>query len=191
MSFIIFTLPRSRSAWMSHWLSYIKEGKRVKSVGHDAFSRCRSVEECERLFDTLDGTVETGAAFAYKVIVNRMPKTKLLVVQREPMECLNSLMRVGLRPEPTDWARRVEDLWALSANGVRTVAYSDLNMESCARWIWEYCLELPWDAAWWAQWTPINVQINIQNRVEELLRNAGNVAKLKEEILGKEAVDVG
>jgi hypothetical protein len=180
--FIIFTLPRSRSAWLSHWLSYIKDGSRVKSVGHDAFSKCSSLEECLSLFETLNGTVETGAAFAYSVLRDRLPKVKLLVVQREPMDCLHSLMKKGITVEPDDWAQRVRDLWTVSASGVRTVAYQDLDLESCARWIWEYCLDVPWDVQWWAQWTPINVQVDMQKRVEELRKNADRVAQLKLEI---------
>jgi hypothetical protein len=182
--FIIFALPRSRSAWLSHWLSYIKEGHRIKSVGHDAFSKQTTVEECLALFDgTLDGTVETGAAFAYTMLRDRLPKARFLVVQRDPMDCLRSLMRKGISPDPDDWTQRVRDLWAVSASGVRTVAYSDLDLESCARWIWEYCLEVPWDGQWWAQWTPINVQVDMSKRVAELIKDADNIAKLKLEVV--------
>jgi hypothetical protein len=181
--FIIFTLPRSRSAWLSHWLSYIKDGSRVKSVGHDSFSKCSSLEECFALFEgTLDGTVETGAAFAYPVLRNGLPKAKMLVVQRDPMDCLHSLMKKGITVDANDWSQRVRDLWTVSASGVRTIAYSDLDLESCARWIWEYCLEVPWDIQWWAQWSPINVQVDMQKRMEELRRDADNIVKLKLEI---------
>lgn len=183
--FIIFTLPRSRSAWLSHWLSYIENGQRVKAVGHDSFSRCSSVSDCLALFHdspALDGTVETGAAFAYRLIKEKLPKARLLVVQRDPMDCLRSLMQKGIRPDPEDWAQRVRELWAVSASGVRTVAYNDLDLESCARWVWEYCLDLPWDGHWWSQWTTTNVQVDMQKRAEELYRNAEKVARLKEEI---------
>jgi hypothetical protein len=184
--FIIFALPRSRTAWLSHWLSYIKDGSRVKSVGHDAFSRCSTVAECLALFYApdggLSGTVETGAAFAYPLLRDKMPRVKMLVVQREPMDCLHSLMKKGITVEPDDWSQRVRDLWTVSASGVRTVAYQDLDLESCARWIWEYCLEVPWDVQWWAQWTPVNVQVDMQKRAEELRKNADRVAQLKLEI---------
>src|SRR6267142_4179720 len=179
--FIIFTLPRSRSAWLSHWLSYIKDGSRVKTVGHDAFSKCSSLEQCEALFEGggLNGTVETGAAFAYQVIRKALPKARLLVVQREPMECLHSLMKKGINPDVEDWTQRVRDLWTVSSSGVRTVAYQDLDLESCARWIWEYCLDVPWDVQWWAQWSPVNVQVDMKMRMEELRRDAPNIMKLK------------
>jgi hypothetical protein len=180
--FIIFTLPRSRSAWLSHWLSYIKDGQRVRSVGHDTFSKCSSIEGCETALNALNGTVETGAAFAYKLISSRLPKGKLLVVQRDPMECLHSLLRKGVKPDPEDWSQRVRDLWAVSASGVRTIAYDDLDLESCAKWIWEYCLDLPWDGQWWSQWTPMNVQIDISKRIMELQRDAENIAQLKREV---------
>ena len=179
--FIIFTLPRSRSAWLSHWLSYIKDGHRVKSVAHDGVQSllpCRTML-CIVRRRAQDGTVETGAAFAYKSLRDGLPKAKLLVVQRDPMDCLHSLLAKGIRPEPEDWAQRVKDLWTVSASGVRTVAYEDLDLESCARWIWEYCLDVPWDTQWWAQWTPINVQVDMQKRMEELRKDAANIRTLK------------
>ena len=184
--FIIFTLPRSRSAWLSHWLSYIKDGHRVKSVAHDGFSKCSTVAECLALFYApvggLSGTVETGAAFAYPLIRDKMPRARLLVVQRDPTECLKSLMVKGVRPDPEDWAQRVRDLWAVSASGVRTIAYEDIDLESCAKWIWEYCLDLPWDGQWWSQWTPMNVQVDMSKRILELQRDAENIAQLKREV---------
>jgi hypothetical protein len=134
----------------------------------------------------LSGVVETGAAFAYKVLSSGLPKAKLLVIQRNPMDCFNSLVAKGIVPDQEDWAKRVRDLWTVSASGVRTVAYEDLDLESCARWIWEYCLEVPWDAQWWAQWLPINVQIDMYKRQEELRRDAGNIRKLKEEVSSHE-----
>lgn len=186
--FIIFTLPRSRSAWLSHWLSYVHNGTRVRNVGHDAFSKCSSVEECEELFQdkedrpALSGTVETGAAFAHRVISERLPHARLLVVQRDPMQCLHSLLAKGVRPDPDDWARRVQDLWAVSASGVRTVAYDDLDLESCARWVWEYCLGLDWSNQWWAEWRPINVQIDMRKRMIELEYNRVRIDALKAEV---------
>jgi len=184
--FVIFALPRSRTAWLSHWLSYVHDGRRVRSVGHDAFSKCASVEECEILFNRednrLDGTVETGAAFAYKLIAARIPRARLLVVQRDPVECLKSLMVKGIRPEAEDWSRRVQDLWAVSAAGVRTVSYQDLDLESCARWVWDYCLGIPWDNQWWAQWQSTNVQIDLRRRMAELEMNRENIERLKQEV---------
>jgi hypothetical protein len=43
-------------------------------------------------------------------------------------------------------------------------------------------LDVPWNFQWWAQWTPINVQVDMQKRVEELRKNADNIVKLKLEI---------
>lgn len=183
--FIIFALPRSRTAWLSHWLSYVEGGKRLKRVGHDEFSRCSSIDQCVDLFegeDALDGTVETGAAFAYQIIKERLPNAKLLVVQRDPMESLASLCRAGLKPEPGDWARRVIDLWSVSGDGVRTIAYRDLDLESCAKWIWDYCLGLPWNGQWWVEWRAMNVQVALPQRLLELHQAGPAIEALKQEV---------
>ena len=185
--FIIFTLPRSRSAWLAHFLAYVKNGHRLRSVGHDSFSRCGSIEQCLGLFEAdppLAGTVETGAAFAFPVIQKRLPRARLLVVQRDPQDCLASLIRRGMVPDPQDWAKRVQDLWAVSGAGVRTIGFADLDLESCCRWIWAYCHDgsLPWDADWYEKWRPVNVQIDLPARLEELRRNAGFVEELKNEV---------
>ena len=44
--FIIFSLPRSRSFWLSHFLSYQKDGKQLAKCGQDEFSRQASVSGC-------------------------------------------------------------------------------------------------------------------------------------------------
>jgi hypothetical protein len=143
------------------------------------------LEECLDLFageTKLDGTVETGAAFAYNILKEKLPKARLLVIQRNPMECLGSLRRQGVDTDAIDWPQRVQDLWAVSAAGVRTVAYDDMELESCVRWIWDYCLGLPWNFQWWAGWHPVNVQVDMRKRRDDLMRDADKIAELKNEV---------
>ena len=179
-------LPRSRTAWLSHWLSYQQGGKRMRRVGHDEFSRCSSVQQCLDLFEGaegLDGTCETGAAFAARLLQREMPKARMLVVRRNPEQCRKSLELLGLYVPAADWLQRVSDIWAVSAlPGVRTVEYEDLRSESCCKWIWSWLLGLEWDKGWWEHWTAINVQVDIGLRVKELLQRADAVQRLKAEV---------
>ncbi len=100
---------------------------------------------------------------------------------------LASLQRVGLNPDKEDWTRRVQDLWAVSGAGVRTVAYRDLDLESCARWMWDWLVGLEWDHEWWMKWRPVNVQVNMDQRIRELGDSAQAIERLKQEI--KELAD--
>ena len=58
--FIVFSLPRSRSAWVARFLSYGE-----KRCGHDVATECGSLAELTgRLHGEYAGTAETGAVVA-------------------------------------------------------------------------------------------------------------------------------
>jgi hypothetical protein len=86
---VVFSLPRSRSTWLSMFLSY--DGT---VIGHDVGVDCATPEEfLERLGD---GTCETGAAFAWRLLRQARPDVKFVVVHRDPAEVSASLDRFGL-----------------------------------------------------------------------------------------------
>ena len=130
----------------------------------------------------MNGTAETGAAFAFPVIKSLLPKANFLVIQRDPMEVYKSLGAQGFAIDQNDFAKRVWDLYALSAQGVRTVPYADLSLESCCRWIWQFCLDWPWDHEWWEYWNARNLQVTMGQRKKELLSGDARVVELKREV---------
>src|SRR6185503_11458650 len=76
--FVLFSLPRSRSAWLSVLLS-----RPGALVGHDIGIGCAQPEDfAQRLRSDLAGTCETGAAFAWRLIRWLVPDARFAVVRR-------------------------------------------------------------------------------------------------------------
>ncbi len=70
MAFIVLSLPRSRSTWLSLFLSHEAQ------IGHDIGADCSSVAEFMSSIGA--GTCETGAAFAWPLIKRLSPDIKVI-----------------------------------------------------------------------------------------------------------------
>ena len=106
VGFVVFSLPRSRSAWLSVFLS---RGSRL--VGHDIGVESATPEEfLGRIGADLAGTCETGAGFAWSSIRNARPDLKFAVILRNPVEVSASLERFGLFGMLPEMRQRMEYL---------------------------------------------------------------------------------
>jgi hypothetical protein len=177
--FVVLALPRSRTAWLAHYLGYA--GRRV---GHDIAIECASIEDFLGSFERgMTGTVETGAVIAWRLMLEALPSAKFVVVTRPLEEIYSSLARLGVRPIPGELESRAELLaQACGHLRVESVAFRDLADPQCARWLFEYCLDLPWDEAWHDRLARLNIQVDIEARMRQLTRNAGQLAGLQAEI---------
>lgn len=181
--FIIFGLPRSRTAWLAQFLSY--GGK--FNVGHDTAVECGSLADFFAPFENgLDGTVETGAMLGWRVIRHAMPKAKMIVVRRAVDQVAESLQRHGVPVVEGELDRRAAMLDELSAApGVETVSYDDLGSSNgaceTACGVMRECLGFA-DAVWWRDMHSKNVQIDLAARVHRLRANASRIEALKTEV---------
>lgn len=166
--FIIFALPRSRTAWMAHYLSY------ASPVGHDILIECDRQEDFLQSFaNGMAGTVETGGILGARLIKKALPKIKFVVVKRPLAEVRQSLEALGLTWSPSELEEREALLQELSATaGVETIDFKSLSIPQCAKWLFEHCLEREWDVEWFNHWEPINVQVIMQQRIAQLARRA-------------------
>ena len=89
--FFILTLPRSRSKWLSAFLSY-----KGAIVGHDTAVNCDSVGDFLAAVSMMRGTVETGAVIAWKQLVATFPHSVFIAVHRPVHEVLISLEKLGV-----------------------------------------------------------------------------------------------
>jgi len=155
--FVVLSLPRSRSAWLSKFLSY---GEFF--CAHDELRHCRSLADVESwLAQPCTGTCETAASPFWRLL---KPGVRVVTVTRPVDEVLASLRRGGLafddavmRPvlrhheaKLRQVAARLPDVLAVTFEGLRDEAV-------CAR-VFEHCLGVPHDHDWWQAWAPINVQ---------------------------------
>lgn len=173
MSFVVFSLPRSRSAWLSVFLSY-----QGRQIGHDIGIDCRT--PAEFIHRIGDGTCETGAAFAWRLVRRALPEARFVVVRRPRAEVVDSLCRFGFgdqTAELTDRDRRLDEIAAQP--GTLSIDYADLATEGGAARAFEHCLAAPFDPIWRRRLEALNIQVDMPKMIEKLRRNHDDIQALK------------
>lgn len=161
--FMVFALPRSRTAWLAQYLTY---GDYV--CGHEELRHARSLDDVATWFkQPCIGTAETAAAPWWRMLDRFAPGAKVLVVRRPVAEVLNSMMaiprlrfdRATLEKVLVAHDRKLDQIEArlpcLSVN------FADLaTEETCAR-VFEHCLPYAHDHEHWRVMSRQNIQINM------------------------------
>lgn len=177
--FIVYSLPRSRSAWVMMFLSY---GGR--KCGHDVAPHCGSMDQLERAIRFHNGTAETGAVVGWRALRRRIPDARIAVIRRPVAEVYNSLGRFGLASdglmdELRERDRMLDDVSRV--HGVRSFTFSDLNGIDACRELFEHCLGEPFDWEWWEKLAGINIQVNVPEQLQHLVENRHRIEALKRE----------
>ncbi len=165
--FIIYGLPRSRTAWLSMFLTY-----RDWTCHHEKAMFMRSMADVKALFSQSNiGSVETGAPYGRCLIKWLLPNIKEVVILRPIEDCVDSLMRIDFEGFFTfDRAklqkimtrgRRCLDKIAKDQN-VLVINYSDLEKENTCRRLFEFCLPYAFDREWWEYMKDKNIQVNLK-----------------------------
>lgn len=179
--FLVLALPRSRTAWLSHYLSHGPD-----RCGHDEIIDCKTLPEFIDRFHgsaRLAGSCETGAVDGWRAILAGMPKVRLLLVRRPPLAVWGSLAKFGIAPPTQMLEARNEMLNAVAAvPGVTQVRFSDLNDEQCCRWIFEHLLEKDWDRSHWLRMRDFNIQVDMPRRIAKLQRCHADLEVLKDSV---------
>lgn len=183
--FIVFTLPRSRSAWLAHFLA-----APGLSVGHDIVRHCASIEDFLYSFAPtptrprgLAGTVETGAMYGWKTIKSRLPDATLAVVRRPREEVLASLAALGITDFADELTARESMLDCISSlKGVLTLEYLALTSLEGASELYKHCLGQELAPEWYEHWSQVNIQIDFPTRMAEIAANLPRLARLRDEI---------
>jgi hypothetical protein len=162
--FIVLALPRSRTYWLSKYLSY-----RDWHCGHDELQHCRSLEDVQTWFTQPNiGTVETAAAPFWRLL---QPDIRIVTVRRSIADLLTSVTRAVPECEPTAVRRllRVADakLDQIEARipGVLSVRFDDLAHESTCAQVFEHCLPYAHDREWWASWNVQRISGNLTAQI--------------------------
>lgn len=173
MAFIVFALPRSRTAWLSQFLTY---GDWV--CGHEEIRHVRSLDDVKSWFAQPNvGTAETGAAPFWRTVAKLQPDIRVLVVRRPVAEVVESLLKIHPfdRSQIEHAVRRLDhklDQIERRMSNVLSVRYADLADEAtCAR-VFEHCLPYKHDSARWE----VISKINMQARMGPMLRYAAAYA---------------
>lgn len=158
--FLILALPRSRSLWLSQFLSY---GDWL--CGHDELMRMRSLADCRAWFTQPNiGTVETAGAPFWRLIP---PGIRIVTVRRPVADVHASVLRalsgcdeIAMLRILRATDRKLDQIEARMPD-VLSVRYEDLADEATCKRIFEHCLPYPHDPDWWLGWHEHRVSGNI------------------------------
>lgn len=169
--FIVFGLPRSRTAWLS---TLFTAGPVF--CWHDLSGRCESSDSiADKL--TMDGVSSCGVSDPGLVlwadqVISKLPGARLAYVRRDPSECAHSLARVtgGTASDCTPIIEEMNEALdeAQAKHGGHVVSFRDLDSEDAMRELWWHLVPLVrFPKAHWLKMRDLNVQI-----IPQLMRDA-------------------
>jgi hypothetical protein len=166
MSFLILCLPRSRSYWISKYLSYPPF-----ECGHDIILKSNSLKEFITNFSELTGSVELNFGVVWQSLTRLFPETKIVVVRRSVDDVYESLRTVGVYiPQEELRIRHAALINCAKFPGVSSIDYKDLNDPECCEWLFEHCLDQKWDEKWYKEFAHQKLQMEVRQRMQ-IMRN--------------------
>jgi hypothetical protein len=182
--FIIYTAGRSRTAWLSAFLTY------GDHVCHNEIAvRFRDMREVASYFSQgKSGSAETAAAPGWKLLDHFVPNIRTVVVLRDIEEIIASFARMEISEIATvdeDKLRKIvtyEDrcLREIAQQpGVLTVNFSELESPSVCKAIFEHCLPYSFDFDWWQHMSRRNIQSDALSLVKYYQENKAEVEGFK------------
>jgi len=178
--FLVFALPRSRTAWLSKYLTYGEW-----QCGHDEIRHCRSLDDIASwMGQPCTGTVETAAAPFWRML-GRFGDVRVATVRRPVADVVASLQAVAPGAFETGMATaammridRKLDQIERRLPDVLSVRFEDLATEDGCRRLWQHCLPYPFDERWHAMLAGVNIQDNLGLTIRYYHAHAPQLKKL-------------
>ena len=174
----IFALPRSRTAWLAHWLR--RDGL---LVGHDIAIECDEPGQFIASYHNgMAGTVETGAIEAWRLLHAALPGLRLVTIRRPLAEVEASLAAFGLEAHDELLLRdaMLDEIEALGL--AERLDYEALESIPARKWLWDYCRGDHFDPQWDASFAVTNIQVNMAARITQLLRRGPAMNSLRAQV---------
>jgi hypothetical protein len=179
--FVIYALPRSRTAWLSKFLSYGKW-----TCGHDVAVDLHSIAALRAFFALPNiGSAETAMVDGWLLVQTLVPDIRSVVVRRPILDVYASFHRLGIPVEVVSYQLNVRNRLlneAQNAANAITVHYDDLDEEDTCKRIFEHCLQEKFDRDWWLSLKDENIQIDMTERLKKIERNRPGIQALKGEV---------
>lgn len=152
LSFIVFTMPRTKSYWLSKFLSY--KGFDCK---HDHLYQLNT-------HPWMVGTVETGQIPFWRDIKQEYPDARIVTVRRNFDEIATSLEEIGIPRTKTEiimdmeyYSVCMDNLEKLYPNTL-ALTYNELNTEEGCKKVFEFLMQVPFDKDWYNYMKDQNLQ---------------------------------
>lgn len=186
MTFIVYCLPRSRSNWLSHFLSYGD----CKAY-HEQCMYMRSVDDMKSwLAQENTGACETAASPGWRLIHHYRPDIKVVVVRRPVEEVVGSMLKIDLSGiaayDPEKLRRGMVYLDRCldqieQQPGVLSVTFADLAREETCAKVFEHCLPYRHDSEHWKFMSGLNLQVNMRALMRYRMAYRPQIDRLKAE----------
>ncbi len=178
--FIVFALPRSRTAWLAQFLA----GNGWQCT-HDLVIECDTLAQLQhRLAQPMSGTVETGAMLGWRLLRTWFPRAKFAVVRRPVQEVLASLARVGAPADVNEIYSRNRLLDVIASQpGTMSVHFMDLAITSVCSDLFHHCTGWPPRPEHLRRFGELRIELDISRRLSRIASRSGAVAELKAEAL--------
>jgi hypothetical protein len=182
--FIIFSLPRSKTAWLAQFLTY-----GAWTCHHQTAIKMRTLADVGTFFAQHNvGTAETGASLGWRLLEHHVPNLRRVVVRRPIDESVAAMLRVDLkgvavydemlmRRVMVREARALDDISARP--GVLTVDFADLDRRDACAAVFEHCLPYPFPQAWWDNLRHRNVQADVPAMLRYFHANRAAIENFK------------
>lgn len=154
--YVIFCLPRSRSTWLSQFLTFGDW-----SCGHDELRHARQLEDVRSwLSQPMTGTVETAAAPFWRLAQHFSPDVRFVTIRRDPDEAAASAAAAGYGEGLADaFAKLDRKLGQIERRTrCRSFRFDDLVDEQVCADLFEYLLPYKLSHTRWAVFDRKNVQ---------------------------------
>lgn len=180
--FIVYALPRSRTAWLAKFLTY-----RKWACHHEYAIKMREIADISTFFKPMMGSCETAAAPGWAILKRHVPNLKQVVVLRPVEDVVESIMNLSIDGFAYDrdvlrkgmeYGDRVLRKIAAQPD-VLTVEFADLNKENACRKIFEHCLPYAFDRDWWIEHKDQNIQADVASVLRYYFENKDGIERFK------------
>ncbi len=178
--FVIYAMPRSRTTWLSEFLSYSDW-----RCYHEIAVTMRSIEDVRAfLARPCTGTSDTAAAPGWRLIRHLAPDVRSVVIRRPIDDVFDSLMQLGIAYDKPALRRILVYLDRLLVEISRqdnclSVDYEYLDDEGACREIFEHCLPYTFDRPWWLWYKNRDVQMDVRQLMDYYRANKTEIDGFK------------
>ncbi len=192
-AFIIYALPRSRTFWLSKYLTYGHW-----DCGHDQMAHVRGLDDVKSLLSIENhGSVETGAAPFWRLIHTMSPDLKTIVIRRPVADVAASLVATGLVVDQGLLMRQLHRLDAkldqieCRVAGAISIRFDELNDADVCGDMFEYCTGMARDTAWYEAGKDMRLTVELHAQMKHFKAHQPQLERVarqaKQQILGRMA----
>lgn len=182
--FLVYALPRSRTAWLARFLTY-----GGWDCGHERAPFMRSLADVREFFaHPRIGSVETAAAQGWRVLAHHVPGLRQVVIRRPVDDVVRSVLGIDLGGVATYDAAKLRKIMEYGDRclaeierqpGVLSITFSDLERPDACAAIFERCTGIPFNREWWKHLSGKNVQVDVPSQIRYYHEHIGGIVAFK------------